>query len=120
MKQALRALAGAAAWIAAASAGAHAFLDHASPSVGSTVRAAPREVRLWFTQDVEPAVSAVRVEDAKGSVVAAADKALDATDNTLLTLPLPVLPAGHYRVVWRVLSVDGHVTEGDFRFDVAP
>jgi methionine-rich copper-binding protein CopC len=24
------------------------------------------------------------------------------------------------RVVWRVLSVDTHVTEGDFTFDVVP
>jgi len=38
----------------------------------------------------------------------------------LLRVSLPVLPPGAYRVTWRVLSVDAHVTEGDFTFDVAP
>ena len=39
---------------------AHAFLDHASPLVGSTVPAAPHEVSLSFTQSLEPAFSTVR------------------------------------------------------------
>jgi len=30
------------------------------------------------------------------------------------------LAPGTYKVTWRVLSVDAHVTEGDFTFDVAP
>ena len=38
---------------------AHAFLDHASPAVGSSVPASPPVVTLWFTQDLEPAFSAV-------------------------------------------------------------
>jgi len=36
---------------------AHAFLDHASPRVGTAVSAAPREVTLWFTQKLEAAFS---------------------------------------------------------------
>jgi len=36
---------------------AHAFLDHAVPAVGGTAPP-PREVRLWFTEAVEPAFSA--------------------------------------------------------------
>ena len=49
---------------------AHAFLDHANPRVGSAVRTAPREVTLWFTQDLEPAFSTVEVTNASGAVVA--------------------------------------------------
>lgn len=30
------------------------------------------------------------------------------------------LPAGHYVVMWRVLSVDTHVTQGFFMFSVIP
>ena len=33
---------------------------------------------------------------------------------------MSALPTGRYRVVWRVISVDTHVAEGDFTFDVAP
>ena len=40
---------------------AHAFLDHASPLVGSTVASAPREISLTFTQNLEAAFSSVEV-----------------------------------------------------------
>lgn len=100
---------------------AHAFLDHASPPVGSTVQASPPEIKLWFTQELEPAFSAVRVEqDGGGKRVDKDDAKVDADVATLLQVSLPKLQPGRYRVTWRVLSVDTHVTEGDFTFDVAP
>jgi methionine-rich copper-binding protein CopC len=37
----------------------------------------------------------------------------------VLRVSLPPLEPGRYRVTWRVLSVDTHVTEGDFTFEVA-
>jgi len=98
---------------------AHAFLDHARPAVGSTVPSSPAEVRLWFTQELEPAFSTARVEDAAGKRVDNKDGAIDAGDPTLLRVTLPKLEPGRYRVTWRVLSTDTHVTEGDFTFDVA-
>ena len=48
---------------------AHAFLDHASPLVGSTVATAPHDVALTFTQNLEPAFSTVQVTDANGARV---------------------------------------------------
>ena len=47
------------------------------------------------------------------------DATVDA-DGTLLQVSLPKLEPGRYRVTWRVLSVDTHVTEGDFTFEVVP
>lgn len=99
---------------------AHAFLDRALPAVGSTVHGPPAEVRLWFTQELEPAFSTVRVFDKKGRQVDRMDKQLDRSDATLLKVSLQQLAPGTYRVVWRVLSADTHVTEGDFTFEVAP
>ena len=98
----------------------HAFLDRAVPAVGSVVRAPPTEIRLRFTQRLEPAFSSIRVFDRDGRQVDRGDARVDATDPVLLRVSLPVLPPGAYRVTWRVLSVDAHVTEGDFTFDVAP
>jgi len=109
----------AAACIASAPAAAHAFLDHALPAVGSTVHESPREIRLWFTEQLEPAFSSIRVLDSSGKEVDARDSHVDAADAMVLTASLPVLAPGSYRVVWRVVSVDTHVTEGDFTFDVA-
>jgi methionine-rich copper-binding protein CopC len=113
------ALAIAVACIACGPAAAHAFLDHAIPAVGSTVRASPASVRLWFTEQLEPAFSRVRVLDASGKEVDAGDSHVEASDAAVLAASLPALPPGTYRVVWRVVSVDTHVTEGDFTFDVA-
>ena len=108
------------ACIASPVARAHAFLDHAAPAVGSTVRAPPAQVKLWFTQQLEPAFSTVRVVDRSNKRVDRDDAKVDAADARILHVSLPPLAPGHYRVVWRVLSVDTHVSEGDFAFDVAP
>jgi copper resistance protein C len=101
-------------------AAAHAFLDHAAPPVGSAVPGSPAQVRLWFTQELEPAFSTLRVLSADGRQVDKQDKQVDGADPTLLEVSLPPLVPGRYRVVWRALSVDTHVTEGDFVFDVVP
>ncbi|HLX30009.1 MAG TPA: copper homeostasis periplasmic binding protein CopC [Casimicrobiaceae bacterium] len=101
-------------------AAAHAFLDHALPAVGSTVHASPHDVRLWFTEQLEPAFSHVRVLDASGKEVDAGDSHVDPSDAAILTVTLSTLSPGTYKVVWRVVSVDTHVTEGDFTFDVKP
>jgi methionine-rich copper-binding protein CopC len=101
-------------------AGAHAFLDHALPRVGSTIKASPPQLKIWFSQRLEPAFSRVQVFDSSGKRVDNGDSRVDSSDDTLLTASLPQLAPGTYRVAWRVLSVDTHVTEGDFSFDVVP
>jgi copper resistance protein C len=108
------------ACVAAAPAAAHAFLDHALPAVGSTVHESPRSVRLWFTEQIERAFSRVSVLDAAGKAVDAGDSHVDSSDASILAASLPVLAPGTYRVKWRVVSVDTHVTEGDFTFDIKP
>ncbi|MBI1847868.1 MAG: copper resistance protein CopC [Candidatus Rokubacteria bacterium] len=104
--------------LATASAGAHAFLDRAEPRVGSAVRTPPAEVKLWFTQKLEPAFSTLQVTDAGGNRVDTHDGRVDAADGALLRTGLLPLGSGRYTVTWRVLSVDTHVTSGDFTFTV--
>ncbi len=101
-------------------ASAHAFLDHASPAVGSQIRGAPPAVTLWFTQELEPALSTVKVLDAAGHQVDRGDKRIDGGDATVLRVSVAPLAPGKYRVVWHALSVDSHVTDGDFTFTVVP
>jgi hypothetical protein len=103
-----------------ASANAHAFLDHASPRVGATVTARPAEVRLWFTQELEPAFSGLQVLDAAGKPVTTVRAEVDPKDRAQLHIALPELAPGLYTVSWRVVSVDTHVTEGKFTFRIAP
>jgi methionine-rich copper-binding protein CopC len=106
--------------LAADPAAAHALLDHADPRANSTVRSAPAQVRLWFTQGVELAFSTVKILNAKGQQVDNRDLRTGSERGDLLLLSLPTLPPGTYRVIWRVLSVDSHITEGKFTFRIAP
>ena len=104
----------------AAPALAHAMLDHASPPVGSTAAAAPRDLVLWFTEKLEPAFSTIEVRNAQGVAVQGGKAQLDQADRTQLRVPLKALPSGTYQVIWRVLSVDTHRTQGSFSFRVGP
>jgi copper resistance protein C len=97
---------------------AHAFLRRAEPAVGSTLQAAPTEVRISFTENIEPAFSTIQVFNASGKEVDKRDVHLDRSNQALLHVSLPPLLAGIYKVVWRVVSVDTHVTNGSFTFRV--
>jgi len=96
----------------------HAFLERAEPRVGSTVKAAPSQVRAWFTEALEPAFSTLEVVNQSGDRVDRGPARVDAASPAMLQVPLKPLSPGTYRVKWRVLSVDTHVTEGDFTFRV--
>jgi copper resistance protein C len=98
---------------------AHAFLEHADPAVGSTVQASPSEVRVLFTEKIEPALSSIQVFDVSGKEVDKRDVHLDRSNHALLRVSLPRLEAGSYKVVWRAVSVDTHVTIGSFSFRIA-
>ena len=100
--------------LSGAAAHAHAFLDHANPRVGSTVRSAPRVVTLWFTQKLEPSFSSAQVHDASGARVDQGAR----VSGMQMHVPVRSLPPGSYKVHWRVLSVDTHTTEGSFSFRV--
>jgi hypothetical protein len=101
-------------------AGAHAFLDHAEPGVGRKVRSAPAMIKLWFTQNIEPAFSKVRVEDSSGKEVDKKDVHVDEKEKPVMMVSVPDLPPGKYTVTWSVVSVDTHRTQGHFEFTVAP
>ncbi|MBV8736301.1 MAG: copper resistance protein CopC [Alphaproteobacteria bacterium] len=98
---------------------AHAFLDHASPAVGSSVPTAPTAVTMWFTQQLEPAFTTATVIDKSGNNVDSGPAAVDTQNPTELRVPLKPLPAGTYTVTWHALSVDTHTTQGHFNFEVA-
>ena len=100
-------------------AAAHASLDHADPRVGSTVRGSPAEVRVWFSEAVEPA-STLRVVDQGGASADQGNTAVDPGDRALLKVSLRPLSPGTYKVLWRALTADGATTVGSFGFTVAP
>ena len=98
---------------------AHAMLSQAVPAVGSTVPTSPGKIVLSFTESLEPAFSGIEVRDAAGQRVDSGKATLGASKNQL-QVPLKRLTPGTYTVIWHVLSVDTHKTEGNFTFKIGP
>lgn len=100
---------------------AHALLKKAEPAVGSTVAIGPKELRLHFTEAVELKFSSVKVFQEGGKAPLAVKIAADTADPQTLVVTLAVpLTMGTYLVQWKVVSIDTHKTQGDYRFTVKP
>ena len=85
---------------------AHDALKSSNPANGSTVSAMPAKVELTFDHTPIAINSIVRVEDASGTDQA--DGPVEIVDNQVSQAVKPGAPQGKYKVVWRVVSSDGH------------
>jgi copper resistance protein C len=107
------------AFLSAATPGwAQAFIDHTEPQVGTAVDTPPTEIKIWFTKELEPAFSQIQLFDHHGKPVTQSRATVDADNPSLLSLPIPALAPGKYKVRWKVVSVDTHITVGTFWFAV--
>jgi copper resistance protein C len=103
-----------------AAAAAHAVLVKSSPARRAVLTIPPAHVELSFNERLEPAYSTVSVWSAADVRVDDGKVAIGPDDPRRLTVGVPSLAAGHYTVKFRVLSVDGHVVEGSFPFEIRP
>jgi methionine-rich copper-binding protein CopC len=102
----------------ASSAWAHAKLVRSDPLVHTVLRRPPMEVRLWFSLRLESAFSTAELLDHSGKRINEQLARVSPADARLLSFKVPRLPSGEYTVRYRVLSLDGHVVESEFRFAV--
>ena len=98
---------------------AHARLLRESPASGASLVEPPEQVRLRFSEPVDAEFDPVRVFDAEGERVDEDDARVDPEDARVLLAGLEDCPCS-YRVEWRVTSVDGHVVEDAYAFNVTP
>jgi copper resistance protein C len=100
---------------------AHATLVKSDPGRRAVLVTAPKQIRLWFNEKLEPAYSSITVTDANDRPVGRAAAVVSKDDAKLLTLAIgEVLPPGRYKVSYRALSVDGHVVDSSFSFTIKP
>ncbi|HEY9226862.1 MAG TPA: copper resistance CopC family protein, partial [Gemmatimonadaceae bacterium] len=98
-------------------ASAHVTLVSSEPAAGSTLAAAPSRVRLEFSEPVEAKMVKISIVRADGRTTDLT-VANDPRNAYVLLAPLSALDAGGYRVMWHVVSADGHPVMGSFVFTV--
>ncbi len=100
---------------------AHAILLRSDPAKGAVLPVAPHQVRMWFSEDLNPAVSTAAVVNGANQRVDERDAFVSPSDAREMDVTLkPNLPPAVYVVVWRTDSnEDGHILSGSFLFTVA-
>ncbi len=100
-----------------AAAAFHNKLAKSIPAADESV-ATPKEIRLWFTEKVEPKFSSITVMTAD-SVKVELGKARGTDDPKSIAVDVPMaLAAGKYLVSWRTAGDDGHAVRGKYSFSV--
>jgi methionine-rich copper-binding protein CopC len=116
------ALAGAVVLGTAAPAQAHNYLVASTPTAGELVTSLPESISVTTNEPLldlsgDGAGFALQVTDATGTFYG--DGCLTVFGSTLST-PASLGAAGTYRVVWQVVSEDGHTVSDEFTFEWSP
>jgi methionine-rich copper-binding protein CopC/putative copper export protein len=102
----------------------HSQLVTSVPAAGDVVAASPTEIRLVFSEPIEPAYTTLDLIGPDGATIASSIGDRDPADQYTLVAAVSSLTDGVYTVNWRALSAaDGHTTSGFFTFgvgDVSP
>src|SRR5437870_2814820 len=101
---------------------AHAVLLRSDPAQDAILRVAPKQVRLWFSENLSPSFSTAQVLNAANQQrVDRQDAHVSPSNATEMDVTLqPNLSPGVYVVIWRSFSSDdGHILGGSFLFTVA-
>lgn len=100
------------------SASAHAQLESSDPADGATLAALPETVSVTLNEDVGSG-AVLRVLDSSG-VRVDDDQVTTAGRRVLVGVRPGSSAAGAYRIVYRLVSADGHPVSGEIGFRVQP
>ncbi|MEP7345111.1 MAG: copper resistance protein CopC, partial [Gemmatimonadaceae bacterium] len=100
---------------------AHGSLKSSAPAAGARLFAAPRQLRLNFTEAPELAFTSVALfgPDRAAVLLDSLQLAPDSKRSVVATIRA-ALAAGTYLVVWQMGGADGHPVRGRFTFAIAP
>jgi len=112
------------AWLvvlSASPASPHAIVLESSPVHDAVLERAPAQVTLRFNSKIEKRFTRITLtagDRPAVPIVLPGDD--DASTPDRVVIPLSPLAPGVYVLRYRVLAVDGHITEGALRFTVGP
>lgn len=99
---------------------AHAHLEAAVPAIDGTVKTAPTELDLKFSEELNLKFTGVKVTGPDKKEVKTENAMLMGGDKTFMVNVPAGLANGTYHVEWHALSQDGHKTHGSYKFTVKP
>jgi methionine-rich copper-binding protein CopC len=94
----------------------HAILIDASPAANATVTGPKINIHLKFNSRIDGRRSLIRVVLPDHSAKSLGIDAQVTSD--ILTASAQGLQTGLYTLQWQVLSTDGHITRGEFQFQI--
>jgi methionine-rich copper-binding protein CopC len=93
----------------------HARLVSSDPAANAKVKS-PGQIKLHFSESLEPAFSSANLTDGAGQSVPVSKSV---GSDTITLLPLTLKP-GAYKVTWHSVGQDTHRLTGSFGFTVVP
>jgi copper resistance protein C len=107
--------------LGAGAAQAHPRFVSATPGRGEALSTSPREVRVTFSEAIDPGKSTMTLLDPSYTPVSLGPARADPKDKRTLVLPITKrLAPGSYRVEWRVVAPEHGAVPGRYRFEVKP
>jgi copper transport protein len=103
-----------------AAAWGHAALLATQPQASGVLAQPPTQVRLTYSERIEPRFAVISVTDAQGNPQMVGSPATAPDDENSIFIKVHTLKQGWYLVWWRVISADGHPVRGAFTFAVGP
>lgn len=96
---------------------AHVFVEEESPTSNSVSEESPSEVSIQFSGEVDKSFS-LKVFNQSNQEINTSSASIS-EDRKTISIQIPPLPNGHYKVQYYVISSnDGHTIEGSYLFQV--
>lgn len=97
---------------------AHAALVKSDPARRAMLSTSPKQVQLWFNEKIEGAYASVVLLDSNKKALTEKTPEVVADNPKSVILNIPEIGSGKYTVQYRVMSVDGHVIESSYDFNI--
>lgn len=105
--------------LGATAAAAHPRLQTSNPAPGAKLNAAPKEIRMTFSEELVAPFTGLELKTASGKPIPTGKLAFVAGDSRKIAVPIAArLAAGTYTVAWHAVSVDTHRVSGSYAFKV--
>lgn len=98
---------------------AHAVLVSSTPKDQAVLKSPPKKVILNFNSRIEKKITQVVLLNGKQKIKLPSDQRYTTGSPSQITIALPALKPGSYRLEYKVLATDGHLTPGLIRFTIS-